>query len=171
MTGVQTCALPIPTDLAGNTSQTTVVISNIGYTLNYTLVGTGGDLIAMVNSIVVNSGNLVIEGRSIMFTATPAARYRVYAWRLDGNVVGNRSNTYLLNMLNKGTNVTVEFVLEGDLNSNGSVTSTDLILLRRYLAGIDSLEGKGLASADINNDLKLTSTDLIILRRRLAGLE
>jgi hypothetical protein len=161
----------IATDLAGNISERTIIISNIGYTINYSLVGTGGDLIAMVNSIMVNSGNLVIEGRSIMFTATPATRYRVYAWRLDGNVVGDRSNTYLLNMLNRGMNVTVEFVLEGDLNSNGSVTSTDLIILRRYLAGIDSLNDKGLASADINNDGKLTSTDLIILRRRLAGLE
>jgi urease beta subunit len=161
----------IATDLAGNTSQTTVVISNIGYTLNYTLVGTGGDLIAMVNSIVVNSGNLVIEGRSIMFTATPAARYRVYAWRLDGNVVGNRSNTYLLNMLNKGTNVTVEFVLEGDLNSNGAVTITDLVKLSRYLAGLETVDDKGKVAADVNNSGTVTVTDLVQLSRRLAGLE
>jgi hypothetical protein len=108
------------TDLAGNTSERTVTITNIGYTLSYSRLGVGGDLIAMVNSIVVNSGNLVIEGKSIMFTATPATRHRVYAWRLDGSVVGDRSNTYLLTMLNKGMNVTVEFVMEGDLNSSGS---------------------------------------------------
>jgi urease beta subunit len=161
----------IATDLAGNTSQTTVVISNIGYTLNYTLVGSGGDLIAMVNSIVVNSGNLVIEGRSIMFTATPAARYRVYAWRLDGNVVGNRSNTYLLNMLNKGTNVTVEFVLEGDLNNSNSVSITDLVILRRYLAGLETINDKTKEAADINASGGISITDLVILRRRLAGLE
>jgi hypothetical protein len=161
----------IATDLAGNTSQTTVVISNIGYTLNYTLVGTGGDLIAMVNSIVVNSGNLVIEGRSIMFTATPAAGYRVYAWRLDGNVVGDRSNTYLLNMLNKGANVTVEFVLEGDLNNSNSVSITDLVILRRYLAGLETINDKTMEAADINASGGISITDLVILRRRLAGLE
>jgi hypothetical protein len=162
----------IATDLAGNTSEKIVTISNIGYTLNYSITGTvGGNLIAMVNSIVVNSGNLVIEGKSIMFTATPATRYRVYAWRLDGIVVGDRSNTYLLNMLNKGTNVTVEFVLEGDLNSSGSVTVTDLVQLSRYLAGLETVNAKGLVAADVNNSGTITVTDLVQLSRRLAGLE
>ncbi len=161
----------IATDLAGNVSERTISISNIGYTLNYSLVGTGGDLIAMVNSIMVNSGNLVIEGRSIMFTVTPATRYRVYAWRLDGNVVGDRSNTYLLNMLNRGMNVTVEFVLEGDLNSNGAVTITDLVKLSRYLAGLETVDEKGKVAADVNNSGTVTVTDLVQLSRRLAGLE
>ena len=161
----------VATDLAGNVSETTVTISNIGYTINYSLVGIGGDLIAMVNSIVVNSGSLVIEGRSIMFTATPAYRYRVYAWRLDGNVTGDRSNTYLLNMLNRGMNVTVEYVLEGDLNNSGSVTISDLVILRRYLAGLETLSDKAKVAADVNNSGGVTISDLVILRRRLAGLE
>ncbi len=161
----------IATDLAGNVSEKTVIISNIGYTLNYSLTGTGGDLIAMVNSIMVNSGNLVIEGRSIMFTATPATRYRVYAWRLDGTVVGDRSNTYVLNMLNKGVNVTVEFVLEGDMNNSNSVTITDLVILRRYLAGLETINDKAKEAADINASGAVSITDLVILRRRLAGLE
>jgi hypothetical protein len=161
----------VATDLAGNISERTVTITNIGYTLTYSLVGTGGDLIAMVNSVVVNSGNLVIEGRSIMFTATPANRYRVYAWRLDGSIVGDRSNTYLLNMLNRGMNVTVEFVLEGDLNSSGSVTITDLVKLSRYLAGLETVDDKGRVAADVNNSGTVTVTDLVQLSRRLAGLE
>jgi hypothetical protein len=161
----------VATDLAGNISERTVTITNIGYTLTYSLVGSGGDLIAMVNSIVVNSGNLVIEGRSIMFTATPANRYRVYAWRLDGSIVVDRSNTYLLNMLNRGMNVTVEFVLEGDLNSSGSVTITDLVKLSRYLAGLETVDNKGKVAADVNNSGTVTVTDLVQLSRRLAGLE
>jgi hypothetical protein len=159
------------TDLAGNTSERTVTITNIGYTLSYSRLGVGGDLIAMVNSIVVNSGSLVIEGKSIMFTATPATRHRVYAWRLDGSVVGDRSNTYLLTMLNKGINVTVEFVMEGDLNSSGSVTVTDLVQLSRYLAGLETVNAKGLVAADVNNSGTVTVTDLVQLSRRLAGLE
>jgi hypothetical protein len=161
----------IATDLAGNVTQRIVTITNIGYTLNYSLVGTGGDLIAMVNSIMVNSGSLVIESRSIMFTATPATRYRVYAWRLDGNVVGDRSNTYLLNMLNRGMNVTVEFVLEGDLNNSNSVSITDLVILRRHLAGLEAINDKAKEAADINASGGISITDLVILRRRLAGLE
>jgi hypothetical protein len=159
------------TDLAGNSSQRTVTITNIGYTLNYSRLGVGGDLIAMVNNIVVNSGNLVIEGKSITFTATPATRHRVYAWRLDGTVVGDRSNTYLLNMLNKGINVTVEFVMEGDLNNSGSVTVSDLVILRRYLAGLDTIGDKAKVAADVNNSGAVTVSDVVILRRRLAGLE
>jgi hypothetical protein len=106
-----------------------------------------------------------------MFTATPATRHRVYAWRLDGSVVGDRSNTYLLTMLNKGMNVTVEFVMEGDLNSSGSVTVTDLVQLSRYLAGLETVNAKGLVAADVNNSGAVTVTDLVQLSRRLAGLE
>jgi hypothetical protein len=61
--------------------------------------------------------------------------------------------------------------LIGDLNLTDIISTTDLVLLRRYLAGLDALENKGIFNADLNQDGKVTTTDLVQLRRYLAGLE
>jgi hypothetical protein len=74
-------------------------------------------------------------------------------------------------MLNRGMNVTVEFVLEGDLNNSNSVSITDLVILRRHLAGLEAINDKAKEAADINASGGISITDLVILRRRLAGLE
>lgn len=58
--------------------------------------------------------------------------------------------------------------VSGDLNGDGKVNSTDVILLRRYIAG-----GYGVkmneSIADLNVDGKLNSSDVILLRRYIAG--
>jgi len=59
----------------------------------------------------------------------------------------------------------------GDLNGDGLINITDLVMLRRYLAGVAELNEGGIKAADLNNDGKVNITDLVILRRRLAGLE
>lgn len=58
----------------------------------------------------------------------------------------------------------------GDLNSDGKITTTDLVKLRRYLAGLETFNEAQLKAADINEDEKITTTDLVKLRRYLAGL-
>ena len=59
-------------------------------------------------------------------------------------------------------------VSAGDLNGDGQVNSTDVILLRRYIAG-----GYGVSidedAADVNADGMLNSTDVILIRRYIAG--
>ncbi len=59
----------------------------------------------------------------------------------------------------------------GDLNNDRNVTISDLIILRRHLAGIEILEESLHINADLNNDGLVTLSDLIKLRRFLAGLE
>ena len=59
-------------------------------------------------------------------------------------------------------------VFFGDLDEDGVITTTDTVLLRRYIAG-----GYGVtlnpSAADLNSDGVLTSTDVVILRRYIAG--
>ena len=59
-------------------------------------------------------------------------------------------------------------VFYGDLDEDGVITTTDIVLLRRYIAG-----GYGVtlnpSAADLNSDGVLTSTDVVILRRYIAG--
>jgi hypothetical protein len=59
----------------------------------------------------------------------------------------------------------------GDLNNDYQVSATDLVTMRRYLAGLMDISAKGSAGADIDNNGAVSTTDLVRLRRRLAGLE
>lgn len=56
----------------------------------------------------------------------------------------------------------------GDVNDDGQVTSTDVVYLRRYIAG-----GYGVTinevAGDVNNDGVLTSTDVVYIRRYIVG--
>lgn len=65
----------------------------------------------------------------------------------------------------------VPVVVLGDVNEDGNVTTTDLVILRRYLAGLVQISAQGKLNADIDGNGNITTTDLVKLRRRLAGLE
>lgn len=56
----------------------------------------------------------------------------------------------------------------GDLNDDGLVNTTDVVLLRRYIAG-----GYGITireeAADVNDDGLVNTTDVVVIRRYIAG--
>ena len=60
-------------------------------------------------------------------------------------------------------------VLIGDVNSDGSVTAADAVLLSKFLLGSSKLKDKQLAAADVNEDKKLNVFDLIALKRQLTA--
>lgn len=74
----------------------------------------------------------------------------------------NQMKTIILNVTNN---------VKGDLNNDHIVTTTDLVILRRYLAGLVTINDELKSNADINGDKSITTTDLVRLRRYLAGLE
>ena len=57
----------------------------------------------------------------------------------------------------------------GDVNCNGKVTITDLVILSRHLAELEPLKCPG--NADMNRDGVVDILDLVKLQRHLAGLE
>lgn len=59
-------------------------------------------------------------------------------------------------------------VLLGDVNADGTVNGKDLIVLRRYAAGVEGTEIDQ-ANSDLNGDGTVNGKDLILLRRLLAG--
>ena len=61
-------------------------------------------------------------------------------------------------------------IVVSDINGDGAMTISDLVLLRRHLAGLSTLSSYQTLSSDINNDTKVTISDLVIFRRNLAGL-
>lgn len=59
----------------------------------------------------------------------------------------------------------------GDINLDGAINMTDLIKLRKYFAGLETLDERALKNADINKDGTVNMTDIIRLRKYFAGLE
>jgi len=58
--------------------------------------------------------------------------------------------------------------LMGDLSEDGLITSTDVVLLRRYIAGGYDVTLNPKA-ADLSGDGLVTATDVVLLRRYIAG--
>ncbi len=70
----------------------------------------GGTLIAEVDGTEISSGDEVIEGKEVIFTASPVTGAKVKEWKLDGSVAaGETGNTYTVSDLQADIEVTVEF--------------------------------------------------------------
>ena len=60
--------------------------------------------------------------------------------------------------------------LLGDVNCDGSVKSNDLLLLKKYLLGLEDLSEQSFKNSDINGDGSVKSNDLLTLKKYLLGL-
>jgi hypothetical protein len=61
-------------------------------------------------------------------------------------------------------------ILRGDVNSDGRITTVDVVRIARYLIDDISLMKKELTAADVTGDGKVTAADVIRLMRYLIGL-
>jgi hypothetical protein len=78
--------------------------------VTFSVVGGNGAIAASVNAAPITSPASVEQGKDVVFTATPAANFRVKEWKLNGTLVaGNTTNTYTLANLQAAAAVTVEF--------------------------------------------------------------
>jgi len=163
----------VATDIAGNTTTKTVTITNIvkQVTVTYLSSLTGGSLSASVNTIPLVSGSIVYSTDQVVFSVVLLPKYHVYKWLFNNAFTNTRATTLNLEFPYLDTTVAVELYMEGDMNSDQKMTTTDLVQLRRYLAGLDKSNEKAVLAADINGDGKVSTTDLVKIRRMLAGLE
>ena len=58
----------------------------------------------------------------------------------------------------------------GDVNGDGLVTLKDILLLRKIVAGVETLPDSYLANADVNGDGYVTLKDILLLRKVVAGI-
>ena len=59
----------------------------------------------------------------------------------------------------------------GDLDGDGDITMKDVLLMRRYIAGLDTLEDYEITLGDFDGDGDITMKDVLRARRIIAGLE
>jgi beta-N-acetylglucosaminidase len=163
----------IATDVAGNVTTQTVTVSNIvkSVVLTYTTQLVGGSLSAKINDTVINSGTTITSIDQVVLTVDLLPKYHIYQWLFNDQFLKTRASTINLDYPYLDTYVNVEFYVEGDLNNDGKVSTTDIVLMRRYIAGLDNVNEKAALAADINGDGKVSTTDLVKIRRILAGLE
>ncbi len=163
----------VATDLAGNITTKTVTISNIikSVIVSYPSTLTGGSLSASINATPLVSGSAVSSTDQVVFSVVLLPKYHVYKWLFNDTFTKTRAATLNLEFPYLDTNVSVELYMEGDMNSDQTMSTTDLVQLRRYLAGLDASNEKAVLAADITGDGQVTTTDLVRIRRMLAGLE
>jgi len=83
------------------------------FIVNYSTVNPFGTLTATLNDIEIEQGEFIARGSRVVFNAYPIEGHNVIEWRNNGvRILGNTTNEYVINSLNTGANVTVEFSRE-----------------------------------------------------------
>lgn len=85
---------------------------------------------------------------------------------VDGDVYDSNLNP--LEVSTVAGSVTALDFTPGDLNGDGKINTTDVVLLRRYILNVDGTKINANA-ANVNDDGKVNSADVILLRRYIAG--
>ena len=60
---------------------------------------------------------------------------------------------------------------DGDVDNDGEVTMKDVLIMRRYIAGLDTLTDSQIARGDMDGDGDITMKDVLRARRIIAGLD
>ena len=122
----------------GSTSKDWVVTvtqaDEVKHTVTFSVVGGNGNVSAIVDNVDIASGDDVVAGSQVVFTADPATSYQVKVWALNGTpVADNTTNEFTIASLAANAEVTVEFeaipqdtysVTFSVVGGNGNVSAT-----------------------------------------------
>ena len=61
--------------------------------------------------------------------------------------------------------------MPGDIDGNGDLTMKDVLIMRRYIAGLEELDDSAVMLGDLDGDGDLTMKDVLKARRIIAGLD
>lgn len=97
--------------------------------------------------------------------------YRFEGWYDNADFEGEELSEFIWGELDEVyAKMTYVPFARGDANLDGRVTMKDVLLLRRYLAGLEEVENVDLRRADMNADGAVTMKDVLALRRFLSGI-
>lgn len=86
-----------------------VELELITYNVTFSVMGDNGALLAEVDGVEIMSGDAVLPGKDINFTATPDNGYQVKNWYLNDQSMGFTTTTFNVNDLAADVDVKVEF--------------------------------------------------------------
>ena len=128
-----------------------------------------------------NAVTLKLDGTETVYSAGDAVKleavtfyrenflsYRFTGWSGDEDIIGSDPNATAIEftMPAKNVSLTQNYLIIGDINSDGNVNGIDLNLMRRMMIGLYPRND----SVDINYDDNMNSIDLNLMRRMMIGL-
>ncbi len=127
--------------------------------------GTSFDIVWIVDS----EGNVIADG--------------YYGFNAGGtNVIlkseiakGEKYFAVVRNISMSNTETSTDFVINytsdvcGDVDGDDEISTRDVLLLRKYLAGLYDFESVSYIAADVDGDKELSTQDVLLLRKYLAG--
>ena len=96
--------------------------STSSYSVNFNVTGANGTLTAEVEHVGITSGDIIEEGKTVEFIASPVYGFRIKEWAVNAIVVdGFTEPVYRIETLAEDVTVTVSFERdpEGELYNNG----------------------------------------------------
>ncbi len=127
-------------------------------------VGETADMTGLILKVVYSDGSekYVTSGYEIKgFNTVSAGEKTVTVMYKD------KSATFSVTVTNKSGAVEYK---QGDINSDGSISNFDYIIVRGYILGLTVLSDNQLYFADVNNDGVVTSFDYLLIRAHILGL-
>ena len=153
-------------DLKGNKRFTVQVSTGEGGQIE--IMGTGAISKNSVASATINTG----EDVQLVITADEG--YVLKTLFVDGtDVLANVSDDgiYTITAISKNMSVSATFeealvIIEGDVNLDGVVNSSDIVAIYNAIAGEGPTEG-----ADVNGDSEINSSDVVAVYNIISGME
>lgn len=190
-TSVATVSNGVVTAKSAGTAKITVTTKDGNKTATCTV--TVKPAVINVTGITLNKTTSTMEiGKTLTLTATVSpsnASNKNVTWKSDNTAVATVVNGVVTAKSVGTANITVTTEdgkktavcavtvykndavsnIVGDINGDGQVTTDDLVMLRKYIAGITSDINIGNANTDTSSD-GITTDDLVMLRKAIAGL-
>ncbi len=115
-----------------------------------------------------NNANVISEGIIFSLTAkvadnAPNGVYPVTATYSDVNTANENSEMVAVNIVNGS--ITVQKIIPGDINGDGSVDNRDIIMIARYLVRLVEFTDTQKKAADFNRNGEINNVDLILMAR------
>lgn len=114
----------------------------------------------------IKDGTILKLSFKVSDTAKAGDSYKISVSCDDGDMVDTDLNAVAVKA--EDGEISISEYTPGDLNEDGKINSTDVIMMRRQIAG--GYEQKvNEAACDVNGDGRINSSDVILVRRYIAG--
>lgn len=119
-----------------------------------------------ISSEAITDGEILILTFKVADTVQSGTDLNVQVSYNEGDFINTALEPVEVQLVN-GV-VSIQSYVPGDVSGDGQISTADVILIRRYLAGGYDVSFI-LDAADVNGDSKINTLDVILIRRVLAG--
>ncbi len=131
------------------------------------------------STYTMDAGNKIVSGMDIgltvgAFKATFAnATVRIFSGSTELSDESKLASGMIIKFYETDGSYSTSYSasVRGDTNGDGAMTISDVVCLRRHLAGLNTLSPAYALGGDVNRSGSVTISDLVIMRRTLAGLQ